>query len=61
MSEKSQKFGGDTSDSAPELSDSAEITDEIDERRLLRKIDIKLLPAVGILYLLSFLDRSNGT
>lgn len=29
------------------------------ERALLRKIDWHLLPAVGILYLLSFLDRSN--
>ena len=29
-------------------------------KALLRKIDAKLLPAVGILYLLSFLDRSNG-
>ncbi|KPM35959.1 hypothetical protein AK830_g10608 [Neonectria ditissima] len=32
---------------------------EINEASLLRKIDGKLLPAVGILYLLSFLDRSN--
>lgn len=31
----------------------------IDEKALLRKMDRKLLPAVGILYLLSFLDRSN--
>ncbi len=34
--------------------------DGIDERSLLRKLDLRLLPAVGILYLLSFLDRSNG-
>ncbi|KAG8414142.1 hypothetical protein J3458_011791 [Metarhizium acridum] len=34
-------------------------TEEINEKLLLRKIDAKLLPAVGILYLLSFLDRSN--
>ena len=33
--------------------------EEINERALLRKIDWRLLPAVGILYLLSFLDRSN--
>lgn len=33
---------------------------EINEKALLRKIDARLLPAVGILYLLSFLDRSNG-
>nr|VWP00086.1 Uncharacterized protein [Ganoderma boninense] len=31
-----------------------------DEKRLLRKLDANLLPAVIILYLLSFLDRSNG-
>lgn len=33
----------------------------INEKALLRKLDYHLLPAVGILYLLSFLDRSNGT
>ena len=32
----------------------------INENALLRKLDARLLPAVGILYLLSFLDRSNG-
>lgn len=32
----------------------------INEKALLRRIDGKLLPTVGILYLLSFLDRSNG-
>ena len=31
----------------------------VDEKALIRKIDWRLLPAVGILYLLSFLDRSN--
>lgn len=31
----------------------------VSERALLRKLDWRLLPAVGILYLLSFLDRSN--
>lgn len=31
----------------------------LSEKALLRKIDWRLLPAVGILYLLSFLDRSN--
>ncbi|KAH7306000.1 major facilitator superfamily domain-containing protein [Stachybotrys elegans] len=37
-----------------------EILDEpINEKALLRKIDARLLPTVGILYLLSFLDRSN--
>jgi len=32
----------------------------IDEKKLMRKLDLRLLPAVSILYLLSFLDRSNG-
>ena len=31
-----------------------------DEKKLLRKLDLNLLPAVILLYLLSFLDRSNG-
>ncbi|QGI88034.1 hypothetical protein CEK25_002990 [Fusarium fujikuroi] len=50
-------------DSPPDLSDEAGTVDsssQINEKALLRKLDLKLLPAVGILYLLSFLDRSNG-
>lgn len=37
-----------------------EVHHGVKEKSLLRKIDAKLLPAVGVLYLLSFLDRSNG-
>ena len=37
-----------------------EATGHIKTRSLLWKLDLKLLPAVGVLYLLSFLDRSNG-
>ncbi|KEZ40028.1 Major facilitator superfamily transporter [Scedosporium apiospermum] len=40
-------------------SDAGEVSPEINERALLRKLDGNLLPAVGLLYLLSFLDRSN--
>ncbi|KAG9495425.1 hypothetical protein J7337_013671 [Fusarium musae] len=50
-------------DSPPDLSDEAGTIDSsspINEKALLRKLDLKLLPAVGILYLLSFLDRSNA-
>ncbi|KID59954.1 MFS transporter, partial [Metarhizium hybridum] len=43
--------------SEPSVSPAIE---EINEKALLRKIDAKLLPAVGVLYLLSFLDRSNA-
>lgn len=32
----------------------------INEKALLRKLDLKLLPPLTLLYLLSFLDRSNG-
>jgi hypothetical protein len=50
-------------DSPPDLSDEAGTVDSsspVNEKALLRKLDLRLLPAVGILYLLSFLDRSNG-
>jgi hypothetical protein len=33
----------------------------INEKSLVRKLDLKLLPPLTLLYLLSFLDRSNGT
>jgi hypothetical protein len=41
-------------------SDVEIIPGTINEKKLLRKLDLRLLPAVSILYLLSFLDRSNG-
>lgn len=53
VSEDKKDHTGPPSDSDTELG-------EMNEKALLRKIDWKLLPAVGILYLLSFLDRSNG-
>ncbi|KAK1993379.1 major facilitator superfamily transporter [Colletotrichum falcatum] len=46
--------GGSDSPSEAEAGDEG-----VDAKALLRKMDAKLLPAVGILYLLSFLDRSN--
>ena len=33
---------------------------DVNEKALLRKLDLNLLPALTLLYLLSFLDRSNG-
>lgn len=48
-------------DNTPPPERSADVEHEhINEKALLRKLDAQLLPAVGILYLLSFLDRSNG-
>ena len=32
----------------------------INEKALLRRLDLKLLPPLTLLYLLSFLDRSNS-
>lgn len=32
---------------------------QIDEKKLLRKLDFKLIPMISILYLLAFLDRGN--
>jgi len=34
--------------------------DGVDEKKLLRKLDWHILPPVTVLFLLSFLDRSNG-
>jgi hypothetical protein len=45
----------------PAPSDSDVELTSVNEKSLLRKLDVRLLPAVSILYLLSFLDRSNGT
>ena len=43
----------------PQDSDVEEYSTKVSERKLLRKLDFKLLPALTLLYLLSFLDRSN--
>lgn len=54
------KPGVKDSGSSPSSSSIAE-TVGINEKSLLRKLDYKLLPPLTILYLLSFLDRSNGS
>lgn len=60
--EAPEKGGAATSGPGYSPSESElEDTGLINENLLLRKLDGRLLPAVGILYLLSFLDRSNGT
>ncbi|KAI9836808.1 MAG: hypothetical protein M1819_000973 [Sarea resinae] len=45
--------------SSPKLDVEAHPGSEINEKSLLRKLDLTLLPALTLLYLLSFLDRSN--
>lgn len=44
------------SDGLPPLSAEAAV---IDEKKLMRKIDFKLIPWLSLLYLISFLDRTN--
>ena len=34
-------------------------TSEVDERKLMRKVDLRLIPWLSLLYLLSFLDRTS--
>jgi hypothetical protein len=48
--------------SPPVTTSSSSISDGegINEKAILRKLDYKLLPPLTLLYLLSFLDRSNG-
>ncbi len=47
---------------APSLSSEEAFTNPtgIDEKALVRRLDLKLLPPLTLLYLLSFLDRSNS-
>jgi hypothetical protein len=51
------------SPTAPSLTDDEAYANPtgLSEKKLLRKLDLKLLPALTLLYLLSFLDRSNST
>jgi hypothetical protein len=44
-----------------DATEDIEATYGVNEKALLRKLDLKLLPALTLLYLLSFLDRSNGS
>jgi hypothetical protein len=51
----------DSGSNSPSFSDeSIENPTGIHEKTLLRKLDYKLLPGLTLLYLLSFLDRSNS-
>ena len=39
--------------------DAAFDVSQVDERKLMRKIDLHLIPWLSLLYLLSFLDRTS--
>lgn len=51
--------GKDEGNASPSSNSVAEAVG-INETALLRKLDFRLLPPLTLLYLLSYLDRSNG-
>lgn len=63
MSVAEKDPGSRVKSASPSASDDViaiEIPSTIREKQLLRKLDRTLLPALTLIYLLSFLDRSNG-
>ena len=54
---KSPEVEGQTNDGGSYMEPESQ---SINEKALLRKLDMRILPGLTILYLLSFLDRSNG-
>ena len=55
------KTGNQSSEAPSLVSDETYTNPEgISEKKILRKLDLKLLPPLTLLYLLSFLDRSNS-
>lgn len=56
-----EKIRDDVAPDAISSSDSSQIGEDtrVSEKKLVRKLDWRLLPGVTVLYLLSFLDRSN--
>jgi hypothetical protein len=44
---------------SPYIHESSEIVDRVAEKKLLWKVDLHVVPALGILYMLAFLDRIN--
>lgn len=63
VTEKQQKDVSSTEEAAissPELSIAEGGSSSVNEKKLLRKLDYRLLPPLTLIYLMSFLDRSNG-
>ena len=42
------------------VSEELPIYDEAETRRILRKVDYRIVPALAVMYLISFIDRSNS-
>ena len=58
--EEDEKAGRGNQGAASDTDESPTNPTPIDEKKLLRKLDLRLLPPLTLLYLLSFLDRSNS-
>jgi hypothetical protein len=50
-----------TSNSSAELEAQHVELDESESARVLRKVDMRLVPMLALLYLVAFIDRSNST
>lgn len=50
-----------TSSSSDTRLEAQHVDDEAEARRVLRKVDMRLVPMLSLLYLVSFIDRSNST
>jgi tRNA A58 N-methylase Trm61 len=50
-----------TSNSSAELEAQHIELDESESARVLRKVDMRLVPMLALLYLVAFIDRSNST
>ncbi|RUS17452.1 hypothetical protein BC937DRAFT_89966 [Endogone sp. FLAS-F59071] len=59
MSDDKQDAGKENIKTDLEFYSDGETFDPAEERRLLRKLDLKLIPFLALLYLCSFLDRVN--
>lgn len=57
--EKASTFKWETERPTPELYNAHMDVSGVDERKLLRKMDLWLIPWLSVLYLLSFLDRTS--
>ena len=57
MSEEKERVKIDETSPTPTAEEGCDV---VSEKKLLRKLDLNLLPGVTFLFLLSFMDRSNG-
>lgn len=57
---KTEDVAEKTSNSSAELEAQHVELDEAESARVLRKVDMRLVPMLALLYLVAFIDRSNS-